>query len=284
LRAAAEEQQLDLCREIARGKKAVEELHEDLFAVIGKAEDKRVRQAAAQAISLGRRHADFLRLLELAAGDSAMIQTLLLARPAPETYRELGRQLVESGRFRADQWGLDAAAKPGGMPLGFVEEMYPHTGTPGRAELLGFAEKQIEAQDGEQLPLERFLIRQCFAGGPAELTGTAWACMHRIQMHRSAGRIVPCDFTLENVAWCWGVQELLQALARLMADPEAVRQTFVRDDFDGFLRSAGPEFFEAAREFPIDCRRVIAAAPKADPYTYSVRFAAELKARLAELE
>ena len=284
LRAADEARQLELCRDIVRYKLPVETLHADLFAVMQRAEDPRVRQAAAQAISLGRRHADFVRLLELAGGDTAIIQTLLRARPEPETYLEIGRRLVESGHFRAEQWGLDAAAKPGGMPLGFVEEMYPHTGTRGRAELLGFAEKQIEAHGAEQLPLERFLIRQCFAGGAAELTGTAWACMHRIQMHREVGRNVPFELTAENVGWCWEMPEFLQGVARLMADPEAVRQTFVRDDFDRFLRSADEEVFEAAAGFPFECGRVIAAAPAADPYTYCVRFAAELQARLADLE
>jgi hypothetical protein len=281
LREADEEQQLDLCRDIVRQKKAVPELHGDLFAVLQQAEDPRLRQTVAQAIGLGRRHADFLRLLELAKGNSAILQMLLLARPEPETYLEIGRRLVNDGQFRADQWGMNEAAKPGRMPLEFAVAMYGHAGTEGRMELLRFAEKQIEEQAGRELPLERFLIRQCFAGGPAELIGTAWACMHRIQMHRGAGRTVPCELTVENVDWCWEMQEFLQGLARLMADPAAVRQTFVRDDFDRFLRSAEPEFFREAAEFPVDCRRVIAAAPAADPYTYCLRFAAELEARLA---
>ena len=69
----------------------------------------------------------------------------------------------------------------------------------------------------------------------------------------------------------------MTAIAGLMANPEAVRQTFVRDDFDRFLRSAEPEFFSAAATYPDECRRVIDAAPLADSYIYAVRFAAELK-------
>ena len=97
-------------------------------------------------------------------------------------------------------------------------------------------------------------------------------------MHREVGLTVPCDLSLENVAWCWSVPEVLTAIAGLMANPEAVRQTFVRDDFDRFLRSAEPEVFSAAAAYPDECRRVINAAPLADPYIYAVRFAAELKA------
>ena len=63
-----------------------------------------------------------------------------------------------------------------------------------------------------------------------------------------------------------------------MANPEAVLQTFVRDDFDRFLRSVQPKCFSAAAVYPDECSRVINAAPLADPYIYAVRFAAERKA------
>ena len=110
--------------------------------------------------------------------------------------------------------------------------------------------------------------------------GAAWACIHRIQMHRQVGLTVPCELSLENVDWCWTMPELLSAIASLMANPAAVRQTFVRDDFDGFLRSAQPGFYRAAAAFPHECRRVIDSAPLADPYIYAQRFAGELASAL----
>ncbi|MFN0106376.1 MAG: hypothetical protein ACKV2U_30330 [Bryobacteraceae bacterium] len=277
LRGADPERQLQLLRDVIRYKNPIPALHNDFFALIENSSDVRVRQAAAQAISLARFHPDSLRLLDLANGDSGIIHSLLRSKPAPESYLEIGRRLVRTGHFNMDQWGWDQAAKPDAMPVTFVEENYPHANHDTRRELLRFAEKQIEAHGVLRSPLERLLIRQCFASAPAELIGTAWACVHRIQMHREAGLTVPCDLSLENVSWCWTLPEVLTAIADLMANREAADQTFVRDDFDRFLRSAEPEFFAAAKAYPDECRRVIESAPLADPYTYAVRFAADLQ-------
>jgi len=273
---ANHDQQLQILRDIIRYKSPIPALHDTFFALVENSPERRVRDAAAQAIALARLHTDSLRLIGLANGNHDMIHSLLRAKPAPETYMEMGRRLVHSGRFRMDQWGWDDAAKPDSMPVTFVEDNFPHSTPATRIELLRFAEKQIEAHGVARSPLERLLIRQCFANGPVELIGAAWACIHRIQMHREVGLTVPCDLSLENIGWCWSVPEILTAIAALMANPDAVEQTFVRDDFDRFLRSAEPEFFAAAAAYPDECRRVINAAPLADPYIYALRFAAEL--------
>ena len=172
---------------------------------------------------------------------------------------------------------MDAAAKPGAMPLGFVLEHYPPAPPALQCHLLRFAENQIEAHGLERSALERLLIRQCLAPGDLDVIATAWACIHRIQTNREVGLTVPCDLSLENVAWCWTIPEVLTGIAQLMANPEAVKQTFVRDDFDRFLRSAEEDFFEAAAQWPHECRRVISAAALADPYIYALRFADMLK-------
>ena len=278
LRRADPNQQLQICRDISRYKHAIPAIHDGLFALVENSLEPRVRHAAAQAITLARHHAESLRLLDLAGDDHDIIHSVLRSKSAPETYAEIGRRLVRRGQFSMAQWGWDEAAKPDAMPMTFVADNYPHATSQTQCELLCFAEKQIEAHGVERSALERLLIRQCFASGPAELIGAAWACIHRVQMHRQVGLIVPCGLSMENVAWCWSVPEILTAIAGLMANPEAVRQTFVRDDFDRFLRSAQPEFFSAAAAYPDECRRVINAAPLADPYIYAVRFAAELKA------
>jgi hypothetical protein len=278
LQRADPERQLQLLRDIVRYKKPIPALHGSFFGLVENSPTARVRQAAAQAIALARHHPDFVRLIDLANGDSDIIHALLRAKPSPQTYTEIGRRLVQSGRFNMNQWGWDEAAKPSAMPMTFVEENYPHAASETQCELLRFAEKQIEAQGIPRSPLERLLIRQCFESAPVDLTGTAWACIHRIQMHRQAGLTVPCDLSLENVDWCWTMPEILTAIAGLMANPEAVQQTFVRDDFDRFLRSAEPEFFAAAAAYPDECRRVTESAALADPYTYAVRFAGELAA------
>jgi hypothetical protein len=95
-------------------------------------------------------------------------------------------------------------------------------------------------------------------------------------MHRTVGLHVPFDLTIQNVEWCWTMPEFLRQLAALFAFPEAVKQTFVRDDLDRFLRSADDDFYTAAAQHPNECQRIIEAAPLADPYTYALRFAAKL--------
>lgn len=277
LRRADSEQQLQILRDIVRYKTPVPALHDDLFHLVENGADSRICEAAAQAIALARGHADAIRLVGIAGGNHRLIHCILNARPAPATYAEIGRLLVKSGRFNMNQWGWDKAAEKDSMPITFVEDNYPHANPETQIELLRFAEKQIESQGEPRSSLERLLIRACFDGGPIERIATAWACIHRIQMHRQVGLTVPCDLSLENIDWCWSMPEVLTVIANLMANPKAVEQTFVRDDFSRFLRSAEPEFFTAAAAYPDECRRVINAAPSADPYTYCVRFAENLK-------
>lgn len=276
LRAAAEEDQLQLLQDIIRLKLPVPTLHDDLFALFETSENRRVSRSAARAITLAAIPADCYRLLEMSNHDRDVIQSLLLAPLAPETLYEIGRRQVVAGRFTMDQWGWDRAAKPGRMPVSFVEDLYGQASPKVQAQLLRFAEIQIEAHEQPELSIERFLIRQCFATAPAETIGAAWASIHRIQMHRTVGLRVPFDLTVQNVEWCWTMPEFLRQLAALFAFPEAVQQTFVRDDLDRFLRSANEEFYAAARQYPDECRRIIEAAPLADTYTYALRFAANL--------
>ncbi len=273
---AGEEDQVQLLHDLVRYKRAYRELEPALFSIVEFTKNARALRAAARAIGMARDHAACIRLLRMANGHREIIQALLGGKPEPRTYLEIGRYLVETGHLSMDHWGWDDAAKPGAMPIEFVEEVYPHAADDVKEHLLRFAEKQIEAHGAERSSLERHLIRQCFAAAPVELMGTAWACIHRIQMHRRVGLTVPCDLSMENVQWCWSMPEVLQAIARLMGNPEAVRQTFVRDDFDRFLRSAPPEFFEAAAAHPEECAEIRRNAPQADPYTYAARFAAQL--------
>ena len=276
LRAADEDDQLQLLQDIIRYKHPVPTLHDDLFAIYETSDNTRIARSAARAITLAAIPADCIRLLELSNSDRDVVQSLLLAPLSPETLFEIGRRQVVAGTFSMDQWGWDRAAKPGCMPPTFVEDMYP-LATPGiQAHLLRFAEIQIEAHAKPESPIERFLIRQCFATAPPETIGTAWSCIHRIQMHRTVGLHVPFDLTIQNVEWCWTLPEFLRQLAALFASPEVVQQTFVRDDLDRFLRSADADFYTAAAQHPNECQRVIATAPLADPYTYAVRFAANL--------
>jgi len=277
LRSSDPDQQLQLLHDILRYKHAIPELHDVFFALVENSPAPRVSRAAAQAIALARRHGDSIRLLDITGNNRDIINSLLRSKLAPETYAELGGRMVRDGYFNMNQWGWDEAAKPECMPLSFVADNYSQATPDTQSELLRFAEKQIEAHGVPRSPLERMLIRQCFAKGPADLIGTAWACIHRVQMHRQVGLTVPCDLSLENVEWCWSMPEVLTAIAGLMANPKAVEQTFVRDDFDRFLRSAEPAFYAAAAAYPDECRGVINAAPLADPYTYAVRFAAKLK-------
>ena len=275
---ADEDDQVQLLRDLVRCKRAYRELETVLFSIVESTTNARALQGAAQVIAMARDHAAGLRLLRMAEGHREIIQALLRSKPEPGTFMEIGRYLVETGHLSMDHWGWDQAAKPGAMPIEFVEEVYPHAADAIKIHLLRFAELQIEAHGAERSSLERHLIRQCFADAPVEMIGTAWACIHRIQMHRRVGLTVPCDLSMENVDWCWTMPEVLMAIARLMGNPEAVRQTFVRDDFDRFLRSAPPEFFQAAVAHPHECGEIIRNAPHADPYTYCVRFAAKLSA------
>jgi hypothetical protein len=278
LRAAAEEQQRQLLQDITRTKTAIPAIHNELFAIFDTSTDHRISQSAATAICLARNPADALRLLDISPGNRDLIQVLLRAKFPPNTLWEIGHRLIANGHFNMDHWGWDQAAKPDAMPVSFVPDHYAAASTETRHQLLRFLELQIEAHASPRSPLEQFLIRQCFATAPAELIGTAWAGIHRIQMHRTVGLLVPFDLTLENIQWCWALPKFLTALAGIMAHPQAVQQTFVRDDLDRFLRSASAAFYEAAANFPNECRAIIHAAPKADPYTYCQRFAAELAA------
>lgn len=277
LRSATPGRQLELLREITSAKRPVPNLHTECFDIFLNADDHRLCRAAASAIVLNRHPADLLRLIDLSNASHDIVHAVLLSKPAPETYSEIGRRLVETEKFDSGQWGLDLAAKPGAMPLGFVLEHFPSAPPAMQCHLLRFAENQVEAHGVERSPLERLIIRQCLAPGTVEVIATAWACIHRIQMHRRVGLTVPCDLSLENVEWCWTMPELLAAIAQLMANPEAVGQPLVRDDFDRFLRSAEPEFFAAAVHWPDECRRVIRSAPLADPYIYALRFAESLR-------
>lgn len=271
-------EQLDLMNQALRQKRPRPAWNETLFAIVNGTTDARLRRTAARVLCLSAGPGEAMRLLRESAMDSGVVHALLQQPFEPELYREIGEALVRGGAFRTSQWGMDAAAKPEAMPADFVPEIYPHADDDTRRELLRFAEMQIEARAEPGTPLERFVIRQCFAAAPAAVVGAAWASMHRIQMHRRVGLRVPCEPSPENLAWCWTVPEWLEAIATLLEAPEAVRQTFVRDDFDRFLRGTGAEMLAAAAPYGDLRRRIATAVPIADPYLYAARFSAALDA------
>lgn len=275
LEKADEPQQIQLLSDIARLKAPATALHPALFRLVENA-GPRVRRSAARVLTIARDPADCLRLLDLGMDDHDIKQCLLRSGVDPETYREMGRRMVSEEKLSAEQWGWDEALKPGNMPVDFIPEIYGHASDAMRIHLLRLAEKQIEIHGKERTELERFLIRQCLADAPADVVGQAWAGMHRIQMHRQVGLTVPCDLSMENVAWCWTLPELLDGIARLLARPETVRQTFVRDDFSRFLKSADDDFFAAAAAWLPECEAVRTAVPFADPFMSVDRFANRL--------
>lgn len=230
-----------LLDEINITKKAVPELHDVLFeTILQQGPADRLSHAAARAICLGTpSHATAMRLAELRDWD--ILHIVALSKLAdPETYREIGEMLVREDKVNFSRFAWTTLAGAGRMPHDFVERIFDSApSATAQKELLRFAEKQLDDLPGrpEGTSMERVLINAAFGDYDPTVIAEAWAGMHRINYHRDYGSISPFPFKQENIERFWPMHEFERRLARLQANEEALKGTFVSDELDRFLRS-----------------------------------------------
>jgi hypothetical protein len=228
---------LRLIQRITLAKFPVRPLHEALFETVEKNPKSKLGGAAASAICLGCSHFEALRLASYF--DPGILHSLSLAKTVePETLREIGELLVKENRVDSKAYAWLCMAKPGRMPLDFVERVWTWAGTPElQVELLRFAEQQLEDLPGRpyDTSMERVMILAAFGDYRPEVIGAAWAGLHRINYHRSYGNITPFPYSVEAIEKFWPMAEFEKRLARLESDEAALQQIFVGEELRRFL-------------------------------------------------
>ncbi|MEP6534777.1 MAG: zinc ribbon domain-containing protein [Bryobacteraceae bacterium] len=175
---ASTEDQLRLLREIESRKKPVPPLRDVLLEIAETTADERVRKSACCALCYGCPAEEGLRVARAARGERTVYQAILQrADLPPDRLEQFGVFLVESGAFSAGQWGMDAIAKEGRMPAGFVSKYWTEADDSTRVEFCKFAEMQLAEYADEGL--HRFLVSVVFGLESVEVVLAAWTCLFR---------------------------------------------------------------------------------------------------------
>jgi hypothetical protein len=178
LRGASSGYQLRLLREIEMRRKPVPPLRDALFEIVERTSDPDVRKFACFCLCYGCPPEDGLRLARAAKGDRTVYQALLQrADLPPETLEHLGVFFVENELFSMSQWGMDAIAKEGRMPAGFVSKYWANANDATHVEFCKFAEVQLGEYADEGL--HRFLVGVVFGIEAVEVELAAWTCLYR---------------------------------------------------------------------------------------------------------
>jgi hypothetical protein len=232
------EQQLSLLDEISLAKKPVPGMHEALLQTIERHRGSKLAYAAADTICLQCSRPEAIRLAQLK--DWRILHALSLSQLDPETYREIGEMLFRENMFDMGKMELGCFAKPGKMPMDFIEKTFPLAEKPkDQIQLLQFAEKQLDELEGrpQGTSMERVLIRAAFGDHTPKVIGAAWAGLHRINYRREFGSVSPFPYSKAAIKQFWPLREFEERLERLKANRLALKETFVADELNRFIRS-----------------------------------------------
>jgi len=178
LRGSSPDYQLQLLRDIELRRKPVPALREALFEIVDRTADPDVRKLACYSLCYGCPPEDALRLAKAAKGERSVYQSILQrADLPPDVLERLGLFFIENGAFSAGHWGMDAIAKQGRMPAGFVSKHWADADAATRVEFCKFAELQLNDYADEGL--HRFLVGLVFGGEVVEVELAVWTSLFR---------------------------------------------------------------------------------------------------------
>jgi hypothetical protein len=228
---------------LASAKAAAPELAAELLALVETVDDERDRERAARVLARSCTHAQALRIVDAAAGDRSIYQTLLQFTPLPsETVTEVLRRMVERRHFAMHQYGLPALAADARVADTFVPRWFASAEESTQLELLRFAEAQLEARGDEAL--HRFVMGVVFGDGSARLRAAAWWSLHRwyrsLGEHRGEG---PLRLHVELVERFFGsVGALVPRLIAVVGDGATMREVGVYELVANLCASADDGF------------------------------------------
>ncbi|HYE99507.1 MAG TPA: hypothetical protein VEJ18_11380, partial [Planctomycetota bacterium] len=179
-----------------------------------------------------------LRLVRATKGDHQVVQALLRDEAGldPDAVGSILGWLSEAGVFRKGQWGLDQALARGVVARGLAERLFPSASDEMKIELLGLAEKQLDAADDDGI--RRFLLNVVFGPYGAKVrAAAAWALRRTARRaDRRADAFPPLDrASVER--WFGPVAEFGRRLAAVLADDPSMREVGLYDELTTFLRS-----------------------------------------------
>ena len=236
---AAPGHQLDLLRQIGNRKLSPSVLRSPLYEVMEGSDDGAIRVAAAAALCRCWQPGDTLRIARAARGDTRIYQRLLQTPEIPpEELDALGGFLLERGEFRADQWGMEDAAKQGRVPATFVARRWAQATQAARVELCKFAEMQLDQYADEDL--HRYLVNVAYGAGAGPVERQAWICLYRWYGRTDHTRMGPLAIRAESLRRFFGsVEAFVPILTRFLGSgkPEPILQDqFVAEPLTKFLR------------------------------------------------
>jgi len=232
---ASREHQFRLLRHMQLSKRSFPELKRVLFQLMEEHKDPYIRGMAGDIACAGCMPDDALEILRLSPGDSRVLQSLFQkSKLPPETLRQLGASLVDSGTFSADQFGMSEIAKQDRMPVDFVPKAFVRAGREVRDELLRFAGKQL-LEYGDAA-LHRFVISVAFGEYGHEASAEAWSVLRRYYLRSDAAGRGPIAFSLSFAEEFFGsFPNFLRAFVRTL-DTRSERGVFGADYLAQLIR------------------------------------------------
>jgi hypothetical protein len=274
LPAAPLEVQRALVEALGARKGPLPEVEEELLGIVEATADQRLRQRAAAALCRRLRPERAMRVALAARGDPVVVQSLLSkeADLPPAALAELGRWLVEGGRFSKSQWGLEAAAERGAIADDFVPAVFARADERTRRELVGLAEAQLKARGDEAL--HRFVLGVVFGPHPAETRAAALWALRRWYLREDPRGEGPFRLEPAGIERFFGsARELVPRLAAVLRDAPTLRQVGVFEFLASLFASASPAVVPAlfaAEEEMHDLVRAALEAVRGDLWPYLV--------------
>ena len=243
------EVQQELVESLLRRKEPAPEAAETLIEIVEKTPDKSLRERAVRILCRKINPGWVLRIARAAQEDRHIYQSLLQAEGLPpESAQELGDFLIGKGDFSMNQYGMSALAEKGGMPETFVPTRFARADEKTRAELLRFAEKQLEHGKSEEL--HKFVMTVVFGPYPAKTRAAAWWTLHRwyrrLGEYRGEG---PFKLQVPLLKQFFGsVKAFLPKLAAVLKDRDTLKEVGYYEMIAHVLGTADDACIEAIQK------------------------------------
>jgi hypothetical protein len=275
LRSMSASRQVAVLETLSLTRKPVPELGRLLMEFAERTVDIRLARKAARLAATSCPPEELPRLIRVA--DSSVVQAVLQSSTADSaTLDAVGTLLIELGRFQADQFGMQDAAKPGRMPSDFVPRRFHLADDETRRELLAFAEMQLTADDNEEL--HRFLVHTALGEASATVHAKAWSCLFRWYERSGLGKEPPLRLAVSAAERFYGsVREMAKAVVRFLSHSESLQELFVWDRLWKFLHYADSEFVCALsndERDSVSLMEALAGVMKDEDQNFQIRLAA----------
>ena len=252
--------QLALVAELAGREAPAPELTDALLEVMERAADDRLREYAARALCRGLSPEWAMRIARAARGQAAIFELLLSEAAAlpPEAAAEVAGFMVAEGRFRMSQYGLPEAGERGAIPDAFVPAQFEAADAETRHELLGLAEKQLEARGDEAL--HRFVMNVVFGPYPGPTRAAAWWVLSRWYGRIRYGSYGPMAIRADAVERFFGsAGAFLPKLTAVLRDRATLKEVGLFEFLARIFKEADPSFAAALAAEEAAGRELVAA-------------------------